>query len=396
MIAGKNDRWVLPEGIEELLPNDARHIESMRRGLLDLFASWGYDLVIPPFVEYTESLLTGVGSDLDLRTFKLVDLQNGRMMGIRADMTPQVARIDAHQLGYEFPTRLCYIGTVLQTRADDLSNTRSLTQIGAELFGHAGIESDIEVLSLMVAMLKYINIGDVYLDLGHVEIFRGLVNHSGLSKQQESELFDAIQRKSAPDIAELISQFDMDNATGELLKSLIWLNGDKDVLDRAREQLKTAPVSVHDAIDSLEKIADQLMSFAPGIPLHFDLAELRGYHYHTGLVFAAYKPGIGQAIVKGGRYDHIGEVFGRSRPATGFSADLRSLMRYDQNEHGSADLVFAPSVQDESLVSKVMELRAQGTRVLSELPGQAGDARAMGCNRQLKNKNGQWVVVDIS
>ncbi|KPJ93793.1 MAG: ATP phosphoribosyltransferase regulatory subunit, partial [Gammaproteobacteria bacterium SG8_15] len=192
-----NERWVLPEGIEELLPEDAYCIEIMRRQLLDLFSSWGYELVIPPFLEYTESLLTGIGSDLDLQTFKLVDQKSGRMMGIRADMTPQVARIDAHQLGREQPTRLCYMGTVLRTHADDLSNKRSLMQIGAELYGHEGVASDIEVIRLMLAMLQHIGLNDIHLDLGHVDIFRSLTKQAGLNPQQEALLFDALQRKAA-------------------------------------------------------------------------------------------------------------------------------------------------------------------------------------------------------
>lgn len=388
-----NNRWVLPEGIEELLPKDAHQIEMLRRRLLDLFSTWGYELVIPPFVEYTESLLTGIGSDLDLQTFKLIDQKSGRMMGVRADMTPQVARIDAHQLGREQPTRLCYIGTVLRTQADDLSNKRSLMQIGAELYGNEDVASDVEVIRLMLAMLASIQLGEIYLDIGHVEIFRGLARQAGLDEQQETLLFDALQRKAAPEITELLDETGIDKNYRAMLAELIWLNGGIEVLAKARQALKSADSQVHKAIDNLEVIAKQLQKHNPQVELHFDLAELRGYNYHTGAVFAAYKPGMGQAIAQGGRYDHIGEVFGRARPATGFTADLRTLVENSEASGNSVSVVFAPDNDDETLMNAINELREQGERVVVALPGQSHDAEAMGCDRKLEKQKSKWVVV---
>ncbi|MCI0504648.1 MAG: ATP phosphoribosyltransferase regulatory subunit [Gammaproteobacteria bacterium] len=388
-----NERWVLPEGIEELLPQDAYRVELLRRQLLDMFSAWGYELVIPPFLEYTDSLLTGMGSDLDLQTFKLVDQKSGRMMGIRADMTPQVARIDAHQLGREQPTRLCYMGTVLRTHADDLSNKRSLMQIGAELYGHDGVASDIEIIRLMLAMLQRIGLGDIYLDLGHVDIFRSLAHQAKLDRQQENLLFDALQRKAAPEINDILKQSGISAVSQSMLSELIWLNGGVDVLNKARKTLKAADSNVKKAIDNLEFIAAQLAKHDPLIELHFDLAELRGYNYHTGVVFAAYKPGAGQSIAQGGRYDHIGEVFGRARPATGFTADLRALMEYSSNPGAVEPGIFAPCTDDEAQTKTIDELRAQGNRVIAALPGQTGDAKSMGCDRRLEKQNDKWVVV---
>jgi len=388
-----NNRWVLPEGIEELLPKDAHQIEMLRRRLLDMFSTWGYELVIPPFVEYTESLLTGIGSDLDLQTFKLIDQKSGRMMGIRADMTPQVARIDAHQLGREQPTRLCYMGTVLRTHADDLSNKRSLMQLGAELYGHEDVASDVEVIRLMLAMLDNIQLGEIYLDIGHVGIFRGLAQQAGLDEQQETRLFDALQRKAAPEITELLDQADIDKNSRAMLAELIWLNGGVEVLAKARDTLKSADASVHKAVDNLEVIAKQLQKHNPQVELHFDLAELRGYNYHTGVVFAAYKPGVGQSIAHGGRYDHIGEVFGRARPATGFTADLRTLKEHSATSGNPVSAVFAPGNDEEALMKAINELREQGERVIVALPGQSDDAKAMGCDRKLEKQKSKWVVV---
>ncbi|MGD8567120.1 MAG: ATP phosphoribosyltransferase regulatory subunit [Gammaproteobacteria bacterium] len=392
-----NNRWVLPEGIEEQLPGDAWQIEKLRRQLLDLFVCWGYELVIPPFVEYTDSLLTGIGGDLDLQTFKLVDQQSGRMMGIRADMTPQVARIDAHQLGREQPTRLCYMGTVLRTHADDLSNKRSLMQIGAELYGHAGIESDTEVIRLMLAVLDQIRVGEIHLDLGHVGIFRALANQAGLDPTRESLLFDILQRKAAPELAALLRDVDMPEKVRAMLAELIWLNGGADILATVRQKLKSADPEVSKAIENLETIAVQLQKHNPGVQLHFDLAELRGYNYHTGVVFAAYIPGIGQSIAQGGRYDHIGEAFGRARPATGFTADLRALMEYSQAAGDSTPAgIFAPADDDDALQEVIAQLRAKGERVICALPGQTGGAEQMGCDRQLIKEKNSWVVTKTS
>jgi ATP phosphoribosyltransferase regulatory subunit len=391
----KANRWLLPEGIEEALPEQARQLENLRRRLLDLFESWGYDLVMPPFIEYLESLLTGTGNDLDLQTFKLTDQLTGRMMGVRADMTPQVARIDAHHLKTTAPTRLCYNGTVLHTRPGGFAGSRSLLQVGAELFGHGGIESDVEVLHLMVETLRQAGVAEIYLDLGHVGVYRGLVAQAKLDADQEAILFDALQRKAKPEIADILNDWSLDKAVAGMVIALTELNGNESVLTEARAVLKHANRSVHDALDNLQQIASLLQQRLPDLKLHYDLAELRGYHYHTGAVFAAYVPGRGQAIAQGGRYDGIGRAFGLSRPATGFSTDLRTLALLTQQKIEGKPGILAPAEGDASLHTTIEKLRVAGERVIIELPGQQGDAKALGCDRQLvKNKKG-WEVKSL-
>ncbi len=387
-----NAHWLLPEGIDELLPPKAIQLERVRRDLLDLFDSWGYDLVLPPFIEYLESLLTGTGGDLDLRTFKLTDQITGRTLGIRADITPQAARIDAHQLRREGPTRLCYVGTVLNTRNDGFAGSRSPVQIGAELYGHSGAESEHEILCLMLKTLERAGIDNVYLDLGHVGIFRALAAESGLNKQQELALFDALQRKAVPEINALLERYELDPAAHQRLISLASLSGD-DALVRARESLKGAGPDVQSALAQLERLAALLLEQRPDVPVHFDLAELRGYHYHTGVVFAAFVPSLGQEIARGGRYDDIGQLFGRARPACGFSADLKMLMRLGQAEVQQFETgIFAPADNDPALRQRVETLRSEGRRVIVALPGQPGDANTMNCGEALVKQGDNWVV----
>ncbi len=388
-----NERWLLPEGIEEVLPDAARRLEQLRRRLLDLFESWGYELVMPPFIEYLESLLTGTGNDLDLQTFKLTDQLSGRLLGVRADMTPQAARIDAHQLKRTTPTRLCYLGTVLRTRPEGHGATRSPLQVGVELYGHSGIESDTEVLSLMLAALQHAGLRDIHLDLGHVGIYRGLARQAGLDAEQEALLFDALQRKSQPDVSELLGRMAVDDAVRTMLLRLIELNGDETVLAQARRTLATADGEVHAALDNLQAIAAQVRARLPAVPLHFDLAELRGYHYHTGVVFAAFVAGHGQAVAQGGRYDDIGRVFGRARPATGFSADLKTLMALSTATAPAVRGIFAPCADDPALARQVADLRERGERVVCALSGQEGDAAAMGCDRRMVLQDDRWQVV---
>jgi len=387
-----NAHWLLPEGIDELLPPAALQLERVRRDLLDLFHSWGYDLVQPPIIEYLESLLTGTGGDLDLRTFKLTDQITGRTLGIRADITPQAARIDAHQLRREEPTRLCYAGTVLNTRNDDFAGSRSPFQIGAELYGHSGVESDHEILCLMLKALERAGIDNVYIDLGHVGIFRALAQESGLDKQQELALFDALQRKAVPEIEALLDGYGLGDDARRRLASLASLSGD-DALERARKSLAGAGAEVQSALEQLERLAALLVERRPDVPVHFDLAELRGYHYHTGVVFAAFVPGLGQEIARGGRYDDIGKLFGRARPACGFSADLKMLVRLGsaKNLNKTAG-IFAPADNDPTLRQRVEELRAEGRRVVIALPGQMGDAGTMNCGEALVKQGDNWVV----
>ncbi len=319
-------RWLLPDGIDEVLPPQAERLEHLRRRLLDLYSRWGFELVMPPFIEYTESLLTGTGNDLDLQTFKITDQLTGRLMGVRADITPQAARIDAHRLQRETPVRLCYLGTVLRTRADGFAGSRSPLQVGAELFGHAGIESDIEILALMIETLEVTGITDIHLDLGHVGIFRHLARQAQLDGSQETLLFEALQRKARPEIEEFLRLTHLPAPMRRLLSALPELNGGAEVLDLAATQLAAAQPEVHAALNDLRAIVAALDRLAPQVTVHIDLAELRGYRYQTGAVFAAFIATHGREIARGGRYDDIGKIFGRARPATGFSADLKTLI----------------------------------------------------------------------
>jgi len=388
----KNNRWLLPEGIEEALPDKAWQLELLRRQLLDLFDSWGYDLVMPPFIEYLESLLVATGNDLDLQTFKLTDQLTGRMMGVRADMTPQVARIDARHLDSTAPSRLCYLGTVLHTRPDGFAGSRSLLQVGAELYGHAGIESDVEVLSLMLDTLGQVGIEQPYLDLGHVGIYRALVAQAGLTRLQEEDLFDALQRKARPELTALLDSMALDDAVAEMLNALAELNGSTEVMAAARSAFRAASDELNAALENLDAIARLLQQQRPDLRLHYDLAELRGYNYHTGAVFAAYVPGHGQAIAQGGRYDGIGEAFGKSRPATGFSTDLRTLALLGGAVNRKQAGILAPAGDDTELQNKIRSLRASGERVIVALPGQQGKARDMQCDRQLIKTEQGWIV----
>lgn len=389
----KKDSWLLPEGISEVLPDQAAHLENLRRKLLDTFDCWGYQLVLPPFVDFLESLLTGSGHDLDLQTFKLTDQLSGELLGLRADMTPQVARIDAHNLKHAWPTRLCYVGTVLHAVGDPLEKTRSPMQIGAELYGHSSIESDYEVIQLMLETLAISGARNVHLDLGHVGIYRALVEQAELSCQQEAELFDVLQRKARAELAELVAQMPINESLKTIFNALPKLNGGRDVLDRAGAMLNSGNETLKSALADLQVMATKLARDYPSLTVSFDLAELRGYHYHTGMVFAAFVPSVGKEIARGGRYDNIGEVFGRARPATGFSADLKTLAALCGNDPQSAkQTVFAPAVDDHDLSITIRDLRADGVRVIKQLPGQQGDVEQLGCNAILENQDRQWVV----
>jgi len=389
------DLWLLPEGIEELLPPAAWRLEKLRRELLDLYDSWGYDLVIPPLIEFLDSLLVGTGNDLDLQTFKLTDQLSGRLMGVRADMTPQVARIDAHHLHSEQPARLCYLGTVLRTRSDGFGGSRSPFQVGVELYGHAGYESDLEVLSLMIATLAAAKVREVHLDLGHVAIFRSLVRQAGLTQQQENVLFEALQRKAVPEMQALLAGYALPAELSGMILALADLNGGPETLSAAKQALRAAGEPVHQALATLERIATAMARLAPDLPIHFDLAELRGYRYHTGLVFAAYAAGQGQAVAKGGRYDEIGQSFGRPRPATGFSTDLRTLLVLGNTAVQAPHAIYAPHADDPALEAKIAELRANRERVIRALPGLELDPQTAGCDRVLVFDDGAWRVASL-
>ncbi|GMQ97098.1 MAG: ATP phosphoribosyltransferase regulatory subunit [Gammaproteobacteria bacterium] len=387
-------RWLLPEGIEESLPAEARKLEAMRRQLLDLFASWGYEIVMPPFIEYLESLLTGTGHDLDLQTFKLTDQLNGRLMGVRADITPQVARIDAHRLNQDAPTRLCYLGTVLRTRPEVQGGSRSPLQLGAELYGANDIAADIEIISLMLEALEAVGLKELTLDLGHQGVFSNLVDALKLDSEQESILIDILQRKALPELNGFLDGIGIDDSGIQALRTLCELNGGSEVLESAAASLGDY---AHEPLSQLTQVVTTLGKRLPDVNVHVDLAELRGYRYHTGLVFSVFVPEYGQAIAKGGRYDDIGRVFGRSRPATGFSADLKLLAALSKSNTITAQpAIFSPWVEDNELQLLVRQLRNAGERVLYQLPGQSGDASAMGCDREIIKQNGKWLVQTVA
>ena len=310
-------RWLLPEHIEDILPEEAMRIEALRRSILDLFFKNKYQLVMPPLVEFTDSLLTGTGHDLDLRTFKLVDQLSGRMMGVRADITPQVARIDAHLLNRAGVTRLCYCGSVLHARPAGPGATREPIQIGAEIFGHAGIASDLEIQGLLCKAVAAAGVKGARTEGGHVAVVRALVQAAGIGAELEGNLFEALQKKDLPSLKGLTRKLDAKTRAALLLLPALY--GGADVLEVAARKLPQLP-ELRKALDTLRALAD-----ACPIPVSFDLAELRGYHYHSGVVFDAYCDGVGGTVARGGRYDEVGKAFGRPRAATGFSIELRSL-----------------------------------------------------------------------
>lgn len=375
--------WLLPENIADILPPEARRIEAWRARLLDLFRVHGYQLVIPPLLEYLESLLTGTGEDLDLRTFKLVDQLSGRMMGVRADITPQVARIDAHLLNREGVTRLCYAGPVLHARPRGQNSTREPLQIGAEIYGHAGIESDLEIQRLLLDALLACGVRDARLDLGHVGVFRALCAHGRVSGAIESDLYGVLEAKDIPALEEMTAG--LDATTRAALRALPRLYGDAAVLRDAARDLPDYP-EVRAALADLGRLSSEA-----GYPVSIDLADLRGYHYHSGVVFAAYVPGEANAVALGGRYDEVGKAFGRARPATGFSMDLYDLARIAPvPPDGGA--ILAPCGSEGELAALVLKLRAEGQVVIADLPGHEGARSELGCDRELVKLNGKWQV----
>jgi ATP phosphoribosyltransferase regulatory subunit len=382
--------WLLPEYIEDILPAEAFGIERLRRRILDLFLVHGYQLVMPPLLEYVESLLTGTGHDLDLQTFKLVDQLTGRMLGVRADIAPQVARIDAHLLNRNGVTRLCYAGSVLRTLPDGMNRTREPLQIGAEIYGHRGIESDIEIQRVMMKALGTAGVSNAYLDLGHVAVFRSLIRHAELGGVLESELFRAMQAKDVPAIRSLCRK--LEPRTRDSLVLLPELYGGAEILRLAQRRLPAYP-EIKAALRSLKALSARLRDVAR--IRCFDLAELRGLHYHSGVVFAAYADGWSNALALGGRYDEVGKAFGRARPATGFSMDLREVAAA-RPDGGATRGILAPYLPgDAALQRRIDALRSRGEIVTEELPGHARTRSELGCDRRLKRMNGQWKVVKL-
>ena len=379
--------WLLPENIQDILPDEAWRIEGMRRDVLELLRLSGYQLVSPPLLEYVESLLINDSADMDLRSFKLVDQLSGRTLALRADITPQVARIDAHLLNRQGVTRLSYAGSVLHTQPSGLMRTREPLQIGAELYGHSGLESDLEVQRLMLQSLALLGIQGVHLDLGHVAVFRALVKGAAIHDDLEAALFSALQRKDVPSLKALVAGLNRDVQAA--LLALPELYGGVEVLQRARQVL---PRSTHAALEELERAATQLQPLAQHIGI--DLAELRGYHYHSGMVFAAYHAGSHDAIAVGGRYDDVGKSFGRARPATGFSMDLRQLHGL-LSKQSMPKGILAPHRSDAALDTAIAQLRQQGNVVVVDLLGSPAHRAELNCDRELVSRNGAWVVEQI-
>ena len=390
-----SDRWLLPDGVEDILPPLAGQIETLRRSVMDTCQRWGYQLVIPPLIEYLESLFTGTGHDLALQTFKLTDQLTGRMMGVRADMTPQAARIDAHTLRQEGVTRLCYAGHVLNTRPQHMLAGRTPIQAGCELFGSASEAADREIISLMLEVLRVAGLPRVHLDMAHVGIYQALIREARFDKDTESAIFDAMRRKSVPELDILLG--DCEEGTPKArLKALARISGGRAALDQARAALSGASGEVTEALDQLERMADMLAEHYPEVTTGFDFCELRGYNYHTGLVFSAYCRGHGEAVAKGGRYDAIGQDFGRARPATGFSIDVRALVALAETRAHRSGAIWAPAQTDPALAGVISGLRLTET-VIQALPDDTvTDPRQRGCDRQLVSQDGQWVVQPLN
>ncbi|MCS6786661.1 MAG: ATP phosphoribosyltransferase regulatory subunit [Thiobacillaceae bacterium] len=383
-----NHAWLLPEYVEDILPPYAGQVERLRRGLLDLFEAWGYELIHPPLIEYLESLLTGTARDLDLKTFKVVDALSGRLLGVRADITPQAARIDAHLLNRQGPTRLCYAGAALHTRPAALTHSRELLQVGAELFGHAGVEADAEVLQLLAAALRATGLAEVRVSLGHVGLFQALADAAGLTEGSRQALFQALQAKDLPSLQALARGLDPQWA--QALLELPELYGSPAVLAEARRALPPLP-GIERALQELERLA----AVDTGLAVLIDLADLRGYGYHNGVMFAAYAGGQAQAVALGGRYDGVGALFGRARPATGFSLDLRRVLD-GLPAPAPRGGILAPWSEDAALRARVAELRARGERVVQELPGQEMHRAEYGCDRILVRQGEGWHVQPLT
>ncbi len=386
------DRWLLPDGVEEILPADAESVELLRRRLVDLYQRWGYDLVIPPMVEYADALLIGLGHDIDLLTFRVTDQLSGRMLGLRADITPQTARMDAHSLKREGLTRLCYSGHVLHAKPKSPLATRTPLQAGVELFGEAGLDADIEVISLLVASLEAAEIQKVHIDIGHVGIFRALAEVAELSSEQESTLFELLQRKALTEISAWVAANVKDETQAGWFMALPGLAGDESVIAQAGNVFVDAPGEVLSAIDELATVAGVVRQRFPQVEIYFDLSELRGYDYHTGIVFAAFVPGFGEAVANGGRYDFIGEVFGRGRPATGFAIEISVLYRLLSHVNDTKAGIYVAPSDDHQQWLAVQALRQQGERVVCGMPSQPLIRDEIHCDRQLVLRDSEYVV----
>ena len=393
------NRWLLPDGVQETLPPDAQAVENLRRKILKIYSTWGYDLVMPAMIEYIDSLLTGTAHSLDRKTFALVDQLSGKQMGVRSDMTPQVARIDAHLLAdserQHRITRLCYCGHLLHAQGDGINMNRTPLQIGAEIFGNATIAADVEVVSLMIATLHAAGLDKISIDIGHVGIFRSLVEDTRLDPVQENRLFDMLQRKAIPELREYLGQLPLDERLRDQFCQLALLNGNVSILDEARQVYADCASALLDALDHVQMVVASVQRTYPDTLIHCDLSELRGYSYHTGLVFSAFLPGQGTEIARGGRYDDVGEVFGNARPATGFSADLFNLFQLSRLSVSKPSAILAPDNNDLELAKLIQTLRADGQRVIVDLSEGKSSATEQNCDRQITEQDNCWVVKKI-
>ena len=383
------NRWLLPENIADILPSEARKIEDLRRILLDRFQAYGYELVMPPMLEYLDSLLTGSGQDLNLKTFKLVDQISGRTLGLRADMTPQVARIDAHLLNRQGVTRLCYAGSILHTRAAAGSSSREQLQLGAEIYGHAGWEADLEIQALLNDVLNMSQVGEITLDMSHAGLLTAILGDFAPKLESLEALYSALQTKDLPGLNQVLSDWPSEVKSAVL--ALANLSGSPEkVLAQARQNLpKTAAVKA--ALDELERLCAAVADLPNSPQLNLDLSDLKGYQYHSGVMFAAYVEGLPVAIARGGRYDMVGKAFGRSRPATGFSLDIMTLARISKKDSRKT-AILAPWSNDQTLSQEIAQLRSQGQVVIQLLPGHEQDGDEFYCDRELVNQKGAWVI----
>lgn len=380
--------WLLPEHIADVLPAQARRIEELRRDLLDGARGYGFELVMPPLLEHLDSLLSGTGRELDLKTFKLVDQLSGRTLGVRADTTSQVARIDAHLLNRRGVTRLCYCGPVLHTRPDGLHGTREPLQFGAEIYGHAGLEADLEVQELALDGLQRAGVSQLALDMGDARIVRGLLAELALDHAAQAPIYAALAAKDQAAMELQCARFPA--AAKQGLQALLRLYGGEDVLKAARHELPSHPL-ITAALDDLTWLAQHLRQVFPGVRVGFDLADLSGYAYYSGARFAIYAAGYSDAIVRGGRYDEVGAVFGRNRPAAGFSMDLKQLVLLT-SPRTMQPAIRAPWGEDAGLRAAIRQLREQSESVVCILPGHEHEGEEFACDRELVAVNGQWLV----
>lgn len=384
------NRWLLPEGISDLLPDAAQDLEGLRRALLDTYRRHGFELVLPPLVEYLDSLLIGSGGDLDLKTFKLVDQLSGQSMGVRADITPQVSRIDAHLLQQRDINRLCYAASVLRTRPSGQEGSREPIQIGAEVYGHAGIEADIEVIDLLLQSLALAELGPVRLDINHLGLASLLL--AELEGVDEEAVLQLLQARDLPSLRELLAPWSQQPAAAALLALPECFGPAESAMARARTVLASWPQATPH-LDALDAVLGslRLARHAGHVSLAIDLADVQGFRYHTGLGFAAYVEGHARAVGRGGRYDGIGAAFGRGRPATGFSLDLRELVELRRDRHTPPAIIVAPWSDDPALLAFIDTLRAQGETVLQLLPGQDAQRLAgVSADRTIGFIHGQW------